>query len=441
MNAEILCVGTELLLGDILNSNAQYLSRELAALGINVFYQTVVGDNPTRLKEAYRIAFDRADAVITSGGLGPTDDDLTKDIAAEYFGKGLELHNESWERIQAHFVGRKINITPNNKKQAMIIEGATVLQNDNGTAPGIFYEDTSEGNTKTLIMLPGPPNELIPMFENRVKPLLEERTSDKLTSRVLKVCGIGESALEDMISDIMRTQTNPTIALYAKTSEVWIRITAKTQRKASDNSSVGSDPDAMALIAPVEEQIRQRIGANVYGTDNDSLASVVLDALAKQGKTLACAESCTGGMLTSRLVDIPGASKVLKESCVTYSNEAKEVRLGVKHQTLSMYGAVSEQTAAEMADGIVRTSGADAGISITGIAGGEPIVGTEASVAKASGVTEKPNGLVYIGICIWEKDNLNVTVTEHHFTGNRDKIRSRAVVTALDLLRRRIQGE
>ncbi len=436
MNAEILCVGTELLLGDILNSNAQYLSRELAALGINVFYQTVVGDNPARLKEAYRIAFDRADAVITSGGLGPTDDDLTKDIAAEYFGRGLELHNESWERIQAHFVGRKINITPNNKKQAMIIEGATVLQNDNGTAPGIFYEDKSGENTKTLIMLPGPPNELIPMFENRVKPLLEERTSDKLTSRVLKVCGIGESALEDMLSDIMRTQTNPTIALYAKTSEVWIRITAKTPR-----NTANVDSDAMALIAPVEDQIRQRIGANIYGTDKDSLASVVLDALAKQGKTLACAESCTGGMLTSRLVDIPGASKVLKESCVTYSNEAKEARLGVKHQTLSAYGAVSEQTAAEMASGIVRTSGADAGISITGIAGGEPVVGAEASVAEASGVTEKPNGLVYIGVCLREKDGLDVTVTEHHFTGNRDKIRSRAVVTALDLLRRRIQGE
>ncbi|MDR2649115.1 MAG: competence/damage-inducible protein A [Clostridiales bacterium] len=408
MTAEILAVGTELLLGDILNTNARYLSRELADMGINVYYQTVVGDNRSRLLNAYRTAFSRADIVIATGGLGPTEDDLTKETAAEYFGLKLELHERSWEKINALFKKMHANMTTTNKKQAMMPEGCLILTNDNGTAPGCCIERDG----KTLFMLPGPPNECIPMFENSVKPALKPRSGVVLASKTLKICGIGESQAEEMLKDLIDAQTNPTIAPYAKTSEVWFRITASGKDEA----------EARRLVGPTVDEIRLRLGENIYGEDDDSLEGVIVKLLIEKGLTLSCAESCTGGLLTAKLVDFPGVSAVLLEGAITYSNSAKMTRLGVKPETLEKYGAVSEQTAAEMAKGIAETSGADIGVSATGIAGPD------------GGGPEKPVGLVYVGLCVKGR----IITKALHLTGDRAKVRIRAVVTALDTLRREI---
>jgi len=406
MTAEVIAVGTELLLGDILNTNAQYLARELAKLGINVYYQTVVGDNRARLLEAYKAAFSRADIVIATGGLGPTEDDLTKETAAEFFGLELELHEPSWEKIQGLFYSMHSNMTLTNKKQAMMPKGCTVLVNDNGTAPGCCVERDG----KLLFLLPGPPNECIPMYENTVIPILKPRSGAVFVSKTLKICGIGESTAEEMLKDLIDTQENPTIAPYAKTSEVWFRITA----------SGSNEEGARAAMAPCLSEMRRRFGVNIYGEDDDTLEGVVVKALLDKGLTIAFAESCTGGALTSKLVSCPGVSAALLEGAVTYSNEAKMRRLGVKAETLRKFGAVSPQTAAEMAKGIADTSGADIGVSATGIAGPD------------GGTDEKPVGLVYLGFCI----KGDVSAVELHLTGNRAKVRTRAVVTALDTLRR-----
>ena len=406
MTAEVIAVGTELLLGDILNTNAQYLARELAKLGINVYYQTVVGDNHSRLLEAYKAAFNRADIVIATGGLGPTEDDLTKETAAEFFGLNLELDEPSWDKICGMFKNMHSNMTNTNKKQAMMPKGCAILENNNGTAPGCCIEKDG----KLLFLLPGPPNECIPMYENTIIPILKPRSGVMLVSKTLKICGIGESQAEEMLKDLIDAQQNPTIAPYAKTSEVWFRVTA---------SGCGED-EARTVMGPTLDEIRRRFGENIYGEDDDSLESVVVKSLLDKNLKIACAESCTGGALTSRLVGFPGVSAVLLEGAVTYSNEAKMRRLGVKAETLEQYGAVSSQTASEMAKGIAETSGADIGVSTTGIAGPD------------GGTAEKPVGLVYIGICVKGE----ATAAELHLTGNRAKIRTRAVVTALDTLRR-----
>ena len=408
MTAEIISVGTELLLGNILNTNAQYLSCELAKLGINVFYETVVGDNRSRILDAYKTAFSRAEIVIATGGLGPTDDDITKEAAAEYFGLGLEFHEPSWEKICNIFKTMHINMTPSNKKQAMLPVGCTILDNDNGTAPGCYIEQDG----KHLFLLPGPPNELIPMYENSVAPILKQYSGSVFVSKTIKIVGIGESRAEDMLRDLIDAQENPTIAPYAKTSEVWFRTTA----------SGTDESEARLVMGPIMDEIYNRFGENFYGEDDDSLEGVVVKLLSEKGLTLACAESCTGGGLTSRLVDFPGVSSVLLEGAVTYSNDAKVKRLGVEPETLESFGAVSSQTASEMAKGIVATSGADVGISTTGIAGPD------------GGNDEKPVGLVYIGLCIKGE----VIVREYNFAGNRAKVRNRAVVTALDTLRREL---
>ncbi|MDR1537693.1 MAG: competence/damage-inducible protein A [Clostridiales bacterium] len=404
--AEILAVGTELLLGDILNTNAQFLSRELAKLGINVYYQTVVGDNPARLLEAYKTAFGRADVVIATGGLGPTEDDLTKETAALYFGKELALDEESWEMIAAFFRKMHANMAPTNKKQAMMPIGSSVLKNRNGTAPGCFIE---EGG-KMLFLLPGPPNEAQPMYLNEVAPILRPRTERMFVSKTLKICGIGESQAEEMLKDLIDAQGNPSIAPYAKTSEVWFRITA----------SAKNEGEAAELMKPTLDEIKKRLGRNIYGEDDESLVSVTAMLLMEKGLTLSAAESCTGGELSARLVDFPGISSVFLEGAVTYSNEAKIRRLGVKAATLEKYGAVSPQTAVEMAGGIARTSGSDIGISTTGIAGPD------------GGTPEKPVGLVYLGLSVKGE----ASVKELNLAGNRAKVRTRAVVSALDMIRR-----
>ncbi|MDD3394353.1 MAG: competence/damage-inducible protein A [Anaerotignum sp.] len=412
MRAEILAVGTELLLGDILNTNAQYLARELAALGIEVYYQTVVGDNPKRLEETLYHAFSRADLVITTGGLGPTDDDLTKETAADYFGEKLVLDEKALEQIQVIFNRMGKEMTQNNRKQAYVPENnSVVMYNANGTAPGIIIEK----NGKIIIMLPGPPKEVVPMFEKQAKPFLAKKQEDTFISRVLRVASVGESAMEAMVKDLIDAQSNPTIAPYAKEGEALLRITAKAK----------DEEEANRLIDPIAVALKARLGKSVYAEGETNMETEVAKLLLAQKKTIAVAESCTGGEIASQLVRYPGISEVFIEGCVTYSNEAKMKRLGVLAETLVTCGAVSKETAMEMAEGIAKTAGADIGIATTGVAGPE------------GGTEDKPVGLVYIGL--YNKGT--VEAKEFHFAGNRNKIRDRATFQALDWLRRKLQYE
>ena len=408
MQAEIIAVGTEILLGDILNTNAQYLALELAELGIDVHYQTVVGDNPKRLEDTLLHAFSRADLIITTGGLGPTEDDLTKETGAKYFQEELVLDERAFKRIQKYFQKTGREMTQNNKKQAFVPKNSTVLYNDNGTAPGIIIEK----NQKIMIMLPGPPKETVPMFENQVKPYLQKRQEYTFVSRILRIAGVGESAMETKVKDLIDAQTNPTIAPYAKDAESILRITAKAKTK----------QEAQSMIAPVAEEIYNRFGHDIYAEGETNMQTVTAQLLLKKAKTIATAESCTGGALASALVEYPGISSVFLDGTVTYSNEAKQKRLGVKQETLQKYGAVSAETAKEMAEGAANTAGTEIGLATTGIAG-------------PNGAEEnKPVGLVYIGLTI---DGVT-QVKQCHFVGNREKIRTRAVYTALDWLRREL---
>ncbi len=407
MNAEILAVGTEILLGDIVNTNAQYIAKGLAELGIDVFYQTVVGDNPQRLKDAMHLAFGRADVIITTGGLGPTEDDLTKEIGAEYFGRRLVLDNQALDRIKKFFDRMKRQMTENNVKQAMVPDGAAVLYNDNGTAPGIIIED----NNKILIMMPGPPREMKPMFSQQVKPYLASKQDHTLVSRTLRIAGVGESAMESVVRDLIDKQKNPTIAPYAKDTEAVLRITA----------SAGNYQEAEKIIRPVAEEIYNRFGHSVYAEGETTIQETVAEMLINRKLKIAVAESCTGGLVAAKLIEYPGISEVLIEGAVTYSNDAKIRRLGVKEETLKKYGAVSAETAAEMAEGIAKTSGANIGVSTTGVAGPGPSEG-------------KPEGLVYIGIYI----NGKKYTKEINLAGKRNVIRERAAYSALDYLRRKL---
>lgn len=406
MKAEIIAIGTEILLGDIVNSNAQYLAQELAALGIDMYYQQVVGDNEARILHAFDEAYSRSDIIITTGGLGPTDDDLTKEVAAKYFNKVLLPDEESIEKLKSYFKFRQRKMTENNLKQGLIPEGATVINNNNGTAPGVIIEE----NNKIMIILPGPPREMKPMFEETVRPYLQKRSDSVLISKMIKILGIGESAVAETVKDLMDAQTNPTIAPYAKEVGVMLRVTAKAENKEK----------ALSLIAPIEEEIKRRLGDNVYATEDISIEDVVAKLLIDGKLTISTAESCTGGMIAGTLINYPGISEVFLEGAVTYSNEAKHNRLGVKNETLDKYGAVSEETAREMAIGIANAAGTEVSIVTTGIAG--PDGGTE----------EKPVGLVYIGVYVKGQ----VTVEKHIFNGNRSRIRLQATITGLDMLRR-----
>ncbi len=405
MNAEILAVGTELLLGDIVNTNAQFLAQELASLGIGVYYQTVVGDNRERLRGTIDLAFSRCDLVITTGGLGPTEDDLTKETGSDYFGRKLVKDERAYKRLEKFFRNIECKMTENNVKQAYVPEGAKVLYNDNGTAPGIILEE----NGKILIMLPGPPRETIPMFKDQVRPYLSARQDHTLVSRIFRVAEVGESAMETMVRDLIDAQENPTIAPYAKPNESMLRVTAKAE----------SEQEALNLIAPVAQRIYDRLGDSVYGEGETSIEEVVSKLLLKRKLTVAVSESCTGGLLASAFIEYPGISEVFLEGAVTYSNEAKMKRLGVKAETLEKFGAVSPETAAEMAEGIARTSGAMIGLSTTGVAG------------PGGGTKEKPVGLVYVGLSYQGK----VETRKLHFSGSRQRIRERAVYAVLNWLR------
>lgn len=409
MNAEILAVGTELLLGDILNTNAQYLSKQLAQLGISVYYQTVVGDNKERLLNAYKNAFERADIVITTGGLGPTDDDLTKETAAQYFNKKMILDDKSLEIIEQYFKKRG-KMPETNKKQAYIPEGAKILSNTNGTAPGCIIEE----NGKILIMLPGPPNETVPMFEKSVMPYLKQKQDYTLVSKTLHLSGVGESAAAEKIRKLMQESTNPTIAPYAKTNEMFFRITAKGN----------SIEEAEKIMQPAIDEIYNKLGEFIYGEDDITLVESVMKEIIKKGMTISVAESCTGGMLMSEIVNFSGISSAFIEGFVTYSNESKIKRLNVKKETIEKYGAVSEQTAIEMAEGVMKNSNTDIGISTTGIAGPD------------GGTDKKPVGLVFVAVSI----KGNTKVKEFNLKGDRQKIRSRIVTETINMLRNELKN-
>lgn len=407
MKCEILAVGTEILLGDIVNTNAQYIAKRLSEEGIFVYYQSVIGDNPDRLKKAYELAFSRSDLVITTGGLGPTKDDLTKEIAFEYFNKTSVCHKESLEHIKSYFekIGRQMGKT--NEKQAYFPEDAIILKNNNGTAPGCIIEE----NNKILVMLPGPPREMKLMFEESVIPYLKKFSNEVLVSKVLRVVGVGESLAAEMIGNLI-DNINPTVAPYAKNSEMVFRITAKAN----------SEIEANKLIEPVENEIRNILGDNIYGEGEVTLEDVIGEMLVNRGLTISTAESCTGGMVSSRLINYPGISQSLLEGVVTYSNEAKMNRINVKKEILEKFGAVSHEVASQMAEGVAKTSGADIGISTTGVAG------------PGGGTAEKPVGRVYVGLYYKGK----ITTKELNLVGDRQKIRSKATINVLDMLRREL---
>lgn len=374
-NAEILCVGTEILLGDIDNTNATFLSQRLAELGISVYRHTAVGDNPKRLKAALSDALCHADLVVMSGGLGPTYDDLTKETVAEYFNAPLELDTHSLGRIEGYFKATGRVMTDNNRKQAMMPRGAVIFDNDYGTAPALAL--SSLDASKTVIMLPGPPHELIPIFNERVIPYLRQRSDRVILSRNIHIFGMGESMVESKIEDIMRLSKNPTVAPYCKEGEVRLRVTA----------SANTTEEAEILCDEMIERIsKTEVGAYIYGVDVHSLEAAVVKFLKERGLTLSCAESCTGGLTARRITDISGCSDVFLGGCVTYANEAKVKLLGVSEETLAKYGAVSEQTAAEMARGARLGLSSDVAVSITGIAG------------PGGGTADKPVGTVFVGL-------------------------------------------
>lgn len=371
-SAEILCIGTELLMGNTVNTNATYIAKGLAQNGINVYHQAVVGDNPQRLKESLDLAFSRSDIVITTGGLGPTYDDLSKETIAAWFGKELVLHEESLRHIEDFFRRLGREMTANNRKQAMMPQDCTVFPNPNGTAPGCAIEKDG----KVAFMLPGPPREMRPMFDNYVIPYLQKDSDTVLVSKMIHFFGIGESMLEHKLHDIMVESSNPTLAPYAKEGEVQLRVTAR----------VHLDEDAEAILQPMMDKVSEIAGEFIYGIDIGDLQTAAVTRLKEKGLHVATAESCTGGYVSKRLVDVDGVSEVFDCGVCSYSNDIKEKVLGVSHDTLVAYGAVSEQTAREMAAGIRKLSGAEIGVATTGIAG------------PGGGSPEKPVGLVYVAV-------------------------------------------
>lgn len=409
MKAEILAVGTEILLGDIINTNAQFISKELASLGIDVYRQEVIGDNEDRLLEAIEEIFYRSDILICTGGLGPTEDDLTKETICKYFNADLELHEESLEELKNYYKRLDRPMTESNLKQVYFPKESKVLSNPNGTAPGMILEK----NDKVAVILPGPPREMKPMFLNYVKAYLKDKGNGVIISEVLRVLGVGESTAANMIKDFINNGVNPTVAPYAKEDDVIFRITARGK----------SEEDGRKLIAPVKEEMKKVFNLDCYGEGEELTIEEVLGKLLVDRKlTISTAESCTGGMIASRLINYPGISEVFLEGAVTYSNEAKERTLNVKKKTLDTYGAVSEETAKEMAIGISKRTGSDISVVTTGIAG------------PGGGSEEKPVGLVYIGLYYKGK----VKAFKYIFNGNRHNVRTKATVTALDLVRREI---
>jgi len=420
--AELVFVGTELLLGEILNTNGQYLSERLALLGIDLFYQTTVGDNPDRIRQTFRQALSRADVVITSGGLGPTMDDITREMAAEVTGRNLQLDPGLLTELEAWFARRGRTMPPNNVRQCMVPEGATVLKNDRGTAPGLIIPADAG---KAIVLLPGPPIELKPMFEMQVIPFLTRRLGGvplALVSRTLRFVDVGESALEEALKDLMEAQTDPTIAPYAKTAEVHLRLATKAPT-----------PEAgLAKIQPVEQEIRRRLGAHLYGVNSTSLEEAVGELLKERNLTLTLAESCTGGLVAKRITDVPGSSAYFGMGFATYANEAKIQFLGVPAGLIATHGAVSEEVARAMAQGALERAGADMAVAISGIAGPD------------GGTPEKPVGTVCFALAgLGERAGLPAGVWSRtlQLWGSRADVRERSAVHALAMVRRYLLGQ
>lgn len=409
MIAEIVSVGTELLLGQITDTNAAYLGRTLAGLGVDLYYKSTVGDNEARILATLARARERSDLVITSGGIGPTEDDLTKECMAAAFGVDLVMDEPSLEQLRAFFARRGMKMPERNAKQALRFNhpGARMLPNPNGTAPGALLD----ADGKVAICLPGPPNELVPMVENYVVPYLTERLSGSrqyLVTRVFRLIGIGESAAEEVVRDLIRG-ANPTLAPLAHTGEVHLRAVAKAPSRA----------EGEALLAPLEAELRRRLGQHLYGIDETTLEAAVVQQLVEHGATVAVAESCTGGLLGGRLTNVPGSSAAFVGGVISYTNELKERLLGVQPEVLREHGAVSSTVAEAMARGARSRLGSDYAVSITGVAGPE------------GGTATKPVGLVYIGVV----GPRVARVVECHFIGVRADIRQRATQQALQLLR------
>ncbi|MEG1003661.1 MAG: competence/damage-inducible protein A [Clostridium sp.] len=406
MKCEILAVGTEILLGDILNTNARFLSRELANLGIDVHYHEAVGDNKDRILGCLKESFNRSDIIITTGGLGPTKDDMTKELVSEFLGMDMCLHEDSLKNIEDYF--KRIGKVPvkSNEKQAYFPKEAIILENNNGTAPGAIFEKDG----KAIIVLPGPPKEMELMFNESVRPYLEKLTGYTIVSEIIRVFGIGESEAENRLQDLIDNGVNPTIAPYAKEGEVTFRITAKGN----------SEEETKKLIKPLKDEVYKRFGNLIYNIGDTSIQETVSQILVNKNMTIGVAESCTGGLLSAKLIEYAGISSVFLEGAVTYSNEAKIRTLKVKKETLDKFGAVSEETASEMAEGIAKRAGARIGVSTTGIAG------------PGGGTLDKPVGLVYIGIYI----DGNVKVERHVFAGDRNSVRNKACMTALNMIRK-----
>lgn len=405
--AEILCVGTELLLGDIVNTNAAFLSKELADLGISVYRHSVVGDNPTRLADALALALSRSDIVLTSGGLGPTKDDLTKETVAEYFGLPMELHVRSLESIREYFAATGRVMTANNEKQAMMPAGAVVFPNRYGTAPALAVEKDG----KRVIMLPGPPVELIPLFREEVVPYLKSMGGMAIVSRNVHFFGIGESALADKLDGLITGSENPTVAPYCNSGEVRLRVTAAAE----------SETDALAMCDRCVKQILDsQVGGFAYGVDCDTIERALVEKLHATGLTVASAESCTGGLIAKRITDIAGCSDVFMGGFVTYTNEVKQRLLGVKKETLDEHTAVSAEVAMEMAKGARERAGSDIAVSATGIAG--PGGGTE----------ETPVGTVFLGIST--KDGEAFRKLSLSSNRSRDFIRTVSATNAYDMI-------
>lgn len=409
MKAEIIAVGTELLLGQIVNTNAQFLSQELALMGIDVYFQTVVGDNERRLREALQLASSRADLVVCTGGIGPTQDDLTKDVLAAFLDRGIEMHEPSLAKITSFFESRGVHMVESNKRQALILEGSDPLINETGLAVGIGL--SQENNH--YIVLPGPPSEMRPMFNNYAKQwlrgVMQEETP--LRSKMFMFGGIGESMLEDRLLDLIQAQSDPTIAPYAKEGEVAIRLTTRA----------ATEEEANLKFEKVEAEIRNRIGDHLYADKAMSLEAAVLELLEARGATFAVAESCSGGRLSDLITAVPGSSAVFKGGLVCYTNEVKHRLLGVPMEVLEgadAPGAVSAETAELLARGTLQATGADYAVSITGVAG----------PASSEG---KPVGLVYVG---YADVHGRTRVQKVHAYGNRETIKLRSAKSALYLL-------
>ena len=407
---EIIGVGTELLLGGTTNTDARDISEMLTQLGINVYYHTVVGDNPARLKQVMEIAMGRADIIITTGGLGPTCDDLTKNIIAEALGRKLVYNEAEGEKLKAYFELRQKVMTENNLQQVYLPEGCIVLSNDWGTAPGCIIED----DELTVIMLPGPPHECNSMMKYRVMPYLESKSGGVIVSHNYQIFGMGESEMENVLRDEMNTYTNPTIAPYAKRYECFVRVTAK-----ADTVEL-----AEKMIAPVGEMIQEKLGDVVYGTDVEGLDRLVMDLLLERGMTLSAAESCTGGLLAKRMTEFPGSSAVFVGGVVSYTNEMKIRVLGVKPETIDAHTVYSKEVAMEMAEGMRAITGSDIAVGITGLAGPD-----------GDGIHKV--GTVCIGLATPEK---TVAIKVLIPGKNRENVRMIATQRALDLVRRYLNG-